>query len=168
MNGSGRPGRPHVLPCVVAAALLLGGCISGRILEGYPGYPFLSFDVPAERDSVFFSLQEELEDQGFALDFSERDEGLVNTRPRDFGPGRMFVSLVVDSIRGGTRAWVAGFEPVVDGARRISPLHEDEWAALRGLAARLSESVGGTAPVEPDPPGDRGAAANDAPSHEDA
>lgn len=134
-----------------AAVLVLGGCISGRVLEGWPGYPFLSFELPTSFDSSFFALQRELVAEGFELDFTERASGLINTRPLELEGSAMFLSLVVDSTAtGGSRAWVAGFEPVRDGARRISPRREQAWETLRGIAARLSERLGGTSPAEPD------------------
>ena len=134
--------------------MTLGGCISGRVLEGWPGYPFLSFDLEAPLDSTFFAVQRELAADGFELDFTERASGLINTRPREFESGPMFVSVVLDTTAaGGSRAWIAGYEPVRDGARRVNPGRERAWSALRGVASRLSERLGGSVPVEPDPPG---------------
>lgn len=136
-----------------AAVLSLGGCISGRVLEGWPGYPFLSFETPAPVDSTFFAVQPELVAEGFELDFTERTSGLVNTRPLDIDAMTMFLSIVVDTTAtGGSRLWVAGYEPVRGGARRISPRREEAWATLRGIAVRLSERLGGTRPTEPEAP----------------
>jgi hypothetical protein len=138
---------------VLAAALSLGGCVSGRVLEGWPGYPFLSFNRTAPADSTFFAVQRELVAEGFELDFTERASGLVNTRPLERGGATMFLSLVVDTTAaGGSRVWVAGYEPVRGGARRISPRREEAWATLRAIAVRLSERLGGTEPTEPGPP----------------
>ena len=150
-------GRWLVL-CAVAASL--GGCISGRVLEGYPGYPFLSFTVPVPADSSFFDLQDALRAEGFEIDFTERDSGLINTRPAVRAPGEMFLTVVLAAAPddeygpGTTRAWVAGYEPVRDGAERINPLAEESWAELLGVAAALSERLGGTPPEAPDPPAD--------------
>jgi len=136
-----------------AAVLSLGGCISGRVLEGWPGYPFLSFDTPAPVDSTFFAVQRELVAEGFELDFTERTSGLVNTRPLEIDAMTMFLSIVVDTTAaGGSRLWVAGYEPVRGGARRISPRREEAWATLRAIAVRLSERLGGTGPTEPEVP----------------
>jgi hypothetical protein len=136
-----------------AAVLSLGGCISGRVLEGWPGYPFLSFDTPAPVDSTFFAVQRELVAEGFELDFTERTSGLVNTRPLEIDAMTMFLSIVVDTTAaGGSRLWVAGYEPVRGGARRISPRREEAWATLRAIAVRLSERLGGTGPTEPEAP----------------
>lgn len=152
-DGPRRPGgQPLRLAAVALAALLAAGCISGRVLEGYPGYPFVSFDLPGPADSTFFSLQDELRTEGFELDFTERAAGLVNTRPADRPAGRIFLSAVVDSIADGSRVWIAAYEPVRDGARRIDPLDEQGWAELRGVAARISERLGGTEVREPPPP----------------
>jgi hypothetical protein len=138
---------------VWAAVLSLAGCISGRVLEGWPGYPFLSFETPAPVDSLFFAVQRELVAEGFDLDFTERASGLVNTRPLEIDAMTMFVSVVVDTTAtGGSRVWVAGYEPVRGGARRLSPRREEAWATLRGIAVRLSERLGGTRPTEPEPP----------------
>ncbi|MFW6085107.1 MAG: hypothetical protein ACODAA_07835 [Gemmatimonadota bacterium] len=145
-----------VVAAVAAAGLLVAGCISGRVLEGYPGYPFVAFDLPAPADSTFFSLQEELRAEGFELDFTERATGLVNTRPADRPAGRLFLSAVVDSTAEGSRVWIAAYRPVRDGARRVDPLDEDAWADLRGVAARVSDRLGGTAVEEPPPPDGRG------------
>lgn len=138
-----------------AAALSLAGCISGRVLEGWPGYPFLSFEAPTVVDTTFFAAQRALVAEGFELDFTERASGLVNTRPRDVDGLTMFLSLVTDSTTdGASRVWVAGYEPVRGGARRVSPRREAAWEALRRVTARVSERLGGTEPVEPDPPPD--------------
>lgn len=135
------------------ASVAVGGCISGRILEGYPGYPFLAFDVPADTDTVFFGAQRALQADGFELDYSDRSTGLIATRPDERGGGELFLNVVVDSATGGgSRVWVAAYRPSRGGARRINPLAEEEWATLREITHRLSERLGGTTPVEPAPP----------------
>lgn len=139
---------------VAGAALLAAGCISGRVLEGYPGYPFVGFDLPASADSAFFSLQDELRTEGYELDFTERASGLINTKPSDRPAGRMFLTVVVDSTAEGSRVWIAAYEPVRDGARRVDPLDGEGWAELRGVAARISDRLGGGAVREPPPPDD--------------
>lgn len=143
---------------LLAAAAVSSACVSGRILEGYPGYPFLSFTVPAAPDSTFFRLQDALETEGFELDYSELDAGMINTRSSERAAGPLLLTLVVDTASGGastgasSRVWVAGYRLVPDGARRISPLREEAWADLREIAARVSDRVGGSPPEEPDPP----------------
>lgn len=139
-------------PLLLAAAALLSGCISGRVLEGYPGYPFLSFTAPATPDSTFFRLQRALEAEGFALDYTERDAGTINTRPAERPTGRIFLTVVVGAADTASRVWVAGYEPVRDGARRINPLREDRWAELAKIASRLSDRVGGSPVSEPERP----------------
>lgn len=145
-------------PLLLGAAALLSGCISGRVLEGYPGYPFLSFGAPSTPDSTFFRLQRALVAEGFALDYTERDAGTINTRPADRPTGPVFLTVVVgaadDTVPDGTsQVWIAGFEPVRDGARRINPLREERWAELTEIAGRLSDRVGGGPVREPEPPG---------------
>lgn len=154
MNPAPRVARSSAVWLLMwAAAVSLGGCISGRVLEGWPGYPFLSFEAPAPLDTTFFAAQRALVAEGFELDFTERASGLVNTRPREIDGRTMFLSLVVDTTTAGhSRVWVAGYEPVRGGARRVSPRREDAWQALRRVTARVSERLGGTEPAEPDPP----------------
>lgn len=137
-----------------AGAPVLGACISGRVLEGYPGYPFLSFTAPAVPDSTFFRLQRALETEGFELDYTERADGTINTRPSERASGPLLLTVVVDSASSGSssRVWVAGYRPVRDGARRIDPLRREAWAELRDITGRLSARVGGSHPEEPDPP----------------
>jgi len=149
-----RPARLLLL----AAAAVSSACVSGRILEGYPGYPFLSFTVPAAPDSTFFRLQDALETEGFELDYSELEAGAINTRPSERPAGPLLLTGIVDTASSGastgasTRVWVAGYRPVPDGARRINPLREEAWADLREITARVSHRVGGSPPEEPDPP----------------
>lgn len=139
---------------LLAAAAVSSACVSGRILEGYPGYPFLSFTAPAAPDSTFFRLQRALESEGFELDYTQRSSGTINTRPSERSTGPLFLTVVVDSAASAaaSRVWVAGYRPVPDGARRIDPLREDAWAELRGITGRLSGRVGGSVPEEPDAP----------------
>lgn len=154
MNAAPRVARSlPVWLLVWAVASSLGGCISGRVLEGWPGYPFLSFEAPAPVDTTFFAAQRALLAEGFELDFTERASGLVNTRPLEIDGMTMFLSLVVDTAQGGTsRVWVAGYEPVRGGASRVSPRREEAWETLRRVTARVSQRLGGTEPAEPDPP----------------
>lgn len=142
------------VPIAILAALsVAAGCVTGRVLEGYPGYPFLRFEVPASADSSFFALQGALADEGLEIDFSERPTGLINTRPLARDGREMFLSAVVDTAAGGgSSVWVAAYEPVRGGARRINPLDEEAWAALERIVARLSERLGGSAPEGPPPP----------------
>lgn len=161
----------------LAASLLLtlvpvtAGCIGGRVLEGYPGYPFVAIDLPAEPDSTFYAMQDALAAEGFELDFSEPDDGLINTRPVELASGVTFLSVVVgepppdrgppgvppfDASPPGSRAWIAGYEPVPDGARRIDPLDEEGWAELRDVAGRLSVRLGGGPPLDPGAGADAG------------
>lgn len=154
MNAAPRVARSLPIWLLVwAVAPSLGGCISGRVLEGWPGYPFLSFEAPANVDTTFFAAQHALVAEGFELDFTERASGLVNTRPREIDGRTMFLSLVVGTTTdGASRVWVAGYEPVRGGARRVSPRREEAWEALRRVTARVSERLGGSEPAEPDPP----------------
>ncbi|MGD8497045.1 MAG: hypothetical protein PVF05_12795 [Gemmatimonadales bacterium] len=141
-------------PLLFVAAALLSGCISGRVLEGYPGYPFLSFGAPSAPDSTFFRLQRALVAEGFVLDYTERDAGTINTRPADRPSGRLFLTVVVGvAADTASQVWVAGYEPVRDGARRINPLREERWAELTEIASRLSDRVGGGPVREPEAPG---------------
>lgn len=154
MNAAPRAARSLPVWLVAwAAAVSLGGCISGRVLEGWPGYPFLSFEAPTVVDTTFFAVQSALVAEGFELDFTERASGLVNTRPREIDGLTMFLSLVIDTTTGGTsRVWVAGYEPVRGGARRVSPRREEAWAVLRRVTSRVSERLGGSEPTEPETP----------------
>lgn len=155
MNARRLPCRtPLAWLLLCAGPAVLTGCISGRILEGYPGYPFLSFTAPAAPDSTFFRLQRALESEGFELDYTQRSSGTINTRPSERSTGPLFLTVVVDSAASAaaSRVWVAGYRPVPDGARRIDPLREDAWAELRGITGRLSGRVGGSVPEEPDAP----------------
>lgn len=148
------PGRLLVWVAALSLGGSLGGCISGRVLEGWPGYPFLSFEAPAPLDSTFFAAQTALVDEGFEIDFTERASGLVNSRPREIDGLTMFLSLVVDTTTdGASRVWVAGYEPVRGGARRVSPRRDEAWAALRRVTSRVSERLGGSEPAEPETPG---------------
>ncbi|MDT8436470.1 MAG: hypothetical protein RRA92_06910 [Gemmatimonadota bacterium] len=137
---------------LVAAVLLAGlaGCVSGRVLAGYPGYPFVRFDVPADADGTFFALQPVLAAEGFPLDFTSRADGLVVTRNGTLAGRPAFLNVVVGEGAGADASvWVAAWESRPAGARRIDPLQEEAWADLAALAARLSAAVGGGAPHGP-------------------
>ena len=146
-----------VLPLLVAA----GGCVSGRVLTGYPGYPFARFDTRLPADSTFFLLQPAVESEGFALDYTILDEGFITTRSSEVMGRPVFLNLVVepleqDSVVGssdlsGTRVWVAAYEETVSGAERINPLQEDVWADVMDMTARLSTAVDGSTPISPEP-----------------
>lgn len=145
-----------VLPLVVA----LGGCISGRVLTGYPGYPFARFDTPLPSDSTFFMLQPAIESEGFALDYTILDDGLITTRSSELLGRPVFLNLVVETMAqddavdsadpSRTRVWVAAYEETVSGAERINPLQEDLWAEVMDLTARLSTAVEGSTPSGPE------------------
>lgn len=146
----GRRAIRHAMLC--GLALSIGGCISGRILEGYPGYPFLSFTAPTSPDSSFFSLQRALEAEGFEIDFTDRASGSITTRPLTLATGDTFLTVVLDAAASGSRVWVAGYRPVRGGARRLDPLDEEAWAEIEEVAAGLSERLGGTPPEPPPAP----------------
>ena len=143
-----------------AAAVLGAGCISGRVLKGYPGYPFARFDARAPADSAFFSLLPAVEAEGFPLDYTIRDEGFITTRSAEMLGRPVFLNLVVEPIVPGdgsaedpsesSRVWLAAFEETVTGAERINPLQEEMWEEVMNLADRLSSAIGGTSPVGPE------------------
>lgn len=145
-----------VLPLLVAA----GACVSGRVLTGYPGYPFARFDTPMPSDSTFFMLQPAIESEGFALDFTTFDEGLITTRSSELLGRPVFLNLIVESLvpddaarspdPAGARVWVAAYEETVSGAERINPLQEDVWAGVMDLTTRLSAAVDGSTPIGPE------------------
>jgi len=103
------------LPLLVAA----GGCISGRVLTGYPGNPFARFDTQLPADSTFFLLQPAVESEGFALDYTILDEGFITTRSSEVMGRPVFLNLVVEPLEqdgavessdlSGTRVWVAAY-----------------------------------------------------------
>ena len=140
-----------VLPLFWAA----GGCISGRVLTGYPGYPFARFDTGLPTDSTFYLLQPAVESEGFALDYTILDEGYITTRSSEIAGRPVFLNLVVEPLGtdepAGTRVWVAAYEQTVSGAERINPLQEDVWAEVMEVSTRLSTAVDGTTPIGPDP-----------------
>lgn len=158
--------RARRLGAMVFAAATVAGCISGRVLEGYPGYPFLQFDTPLSIDSTFFAVQRAVVAEGFVLDFTERSSGAVNTRPADRLGREVFLSIVVgvpggvpaagaagagDTTRAQTRVWIAGYVRRRSGADRIDPLAEEAWSDLAAIAERVSERLGGTRPRGPPP-----------------
>jgi len=145
-----------VLPLFMAA----GGCVSGRVLTGYPGYPFARFDTQLPADSTFFLLQPAVESEGFALDYTTFDEGFITTRSSEVLGRPVFLNLVVEPLEpeeatesselAGARVWVAAYEETVSGAARINPLQEDVWAVVMDMTARLSAAVDGSTPIGPD------------------
>ena len=83
-----------ILPLLGAA----GGCVSGRVLTGYPGYPFARFDTRLPADSTFFLLQPAVESEGFALDYTILDEGFITTRSSEMLGRPVFLNLVVEPL----------------------------------------------------------------------
>ncbi len=146
---------------------LSAGCISGRVLTGYPGYPFASFETDMPADSAFFRLQPAVESEGFPLDYTILDEGFITTRSSELVGRPVFLTLVVgaggdessagapavemssDGSMGPSRVRVAAYEETVTGAQRINPLQEEVWAAVMEVAGRLSTAVDGTIPEGP-------------------
>jgi len=147
-----------LLPLLISA----GGCISGRVLTGYPGYPFARFDAPLSSDSTFFMLQPAIESEGFPIDYTVLDEGLITTRSSEYLGRPVFLNVVVEPLvrndsagspkpdQTRTRVWVAAYEETVSGAERINPLQEDVWAGVMDLTSRLSAAVDGSIPIGPD------------------
>ncbi len=127
-------------------------CISGPILRGYPGYPFESFVVPGQADSVFFTLQPLLVDEGFPLDYTRLDSRLIATRRSERDDLPLFLSVVVgeEANEARSRVWVAGYESTPTGPLRVNPDNESLWPRVQQVARNLSESLGGTAPTGPD------------------
>ena len=146
-----------ILPLLGAA----GGCVSGRVLTGYPGYPFARFDTRLPADSTFFLLQPAVESEGFALDYTILDEGFITTRSSEMMGRPVFLNLVVEPLEqdgaaespdlSGARVWVAAYEETASGAERINPLQEDVWADVMDMTARLSTAVDGSTPISPGP-----------------
>jgi hypothetical protein len=154
---------------VVVACLVLpaSGCISGRVLTGYPGYPFATFETDMPADSTFFLLQPAIESEGFQLDYTIREEGFITTRSSELLGRPVFLTLVVGPGGDGSgsgvspgddpagiseeisRVWVAAYEETVTGAQRINPLQDEVWAAVMEVTGRLSAAVEGTAPEGP-------------------
>lgn len=145
----------------VATALVLAGCMSGRVLSGYPGYPFVRFSTPLPADSAFFRLQPAVEAEGFPLDYTLREEGYIATRASEVNGRPVLLNLVVESGSEGadappaaarTRVWIAAYEETLSGAERLNPLQEEVWREVTAIAARLSAAVEGDAPVGPTAP----------------
>jgi hypothetical protein len=146
-------GKAFLVAVILTVPGTAGGCISGRILSGYPGYPFASFSVPAAPDSTFFDLQTVLVEEGYPLDYTHRNEGLINTQPGPDPAKPMYLNIVVgdDPNREGWSAvWVAGYEETPGGPKRVNPLDDVLWADVMGVSGRLSERLGGTEPLGPD------------------
>lgn len=132
--------------------------MSGRVLSGYPGYPFARFPAPLSADSAFFRLQPALEAEGFPLDYTFRADGYITTRAAVVAGRPVFLNLVVESAgaagatedgTSGCVVWIAAYEETPVGSERINPLHEEVWRELMGIAGRLSVAVGGGSPVGP-------------------
>lgn len=145
-------------------AAVPAACISGRVLTGYPGYPFAMFETSLPADSAFFLLQPAVESEGFPLDYTILDQGFITTRSAEMVGRPVFLTLVVEPTESatsepaaaapvrfgaGSRVWVAAYEETVTGALRINPLNEQVWSAVMEVSGRLSDSVGGTAPEGP-------------------
>ena len=149
-----RGARATLLALILAIlAPSLSGCISGRVLRGYPGYPFASFSIPSPPDTAFFRLQQSLEDEGYPIDYTEREAGLINTRPGTDPNPPVLLSLVIgdDPEREGwTEVWLAGYERTRSGDERINPLNDGLWPEVMAVSARMSERLGGTQPLGPD------------------
>lgn len=141
----------------IAMALVLAGCMSGRVLSGYPGYPFARFSTPLPADSTFFRLQPAVEEEGFPLDYTLRDQGYIATRASELAGRPILLNLVVESgaaptggapADGPTTVWIAAYEETLSGAVRVNPLEERVWREVMEIAARLSASVGGGTPTD--------------------
>jgi len=132
--------------------------MSGRVLSGYPGYPFARFSTPLPADSTFFRLQPAVEEEGFPLDYTLRDEGYIATRASEVGGRPILLNLVVEAgaaradgvpADAATTVWIAAYEETVSGTERVNPLEEQVWREVMEIAARLSAAVGGGAPAGP-------------------
>jgi hypothetical protein len=111
---------------------------------------------------VFFAAGTALEDEGFALDYTLREEGLLNTRPAHVAGHPVLLNVVVEPVSpggsGSSRVWVAAYEDTRAGAERVDPLREETWSAVVAAVQRLSERLGGGEVSGPDeraprPPG---------------
>lgn len=147
-----RSGGPTLVWTAVALLGVVAGstaCISGRVLAGYPGYPFATFETPLPADSAFFMLQPAVESEGFPLDYSILDQGFITTRSADLEGRPVFLTVIVEPMETASRVWVAAYEETVTGALRINPLNERAWSAVMEVSGRLSASVEGTEPAGP-------------------
>lgn len=145
--------RPALALPALTWLILAAGCVSGRVLTGYPGYPFASFSVPSPPDSTFLDLQEALEAEGYPIDYTLRDDGLINTRLGPDPAKPILLNIVVGADPdhdGWSGVWVAGYEEIPGGPRRVNPLDEVLWTDLMDLSGRLSERLGGSEPLGPD------------------
>lgn len=156
--------RAGIAALAIGFVGLSAGCISGRVLTGYPGYPFATFETGLPADSTFFLLQPAVESEGFPLDYTILDEGFITTRSSEVVGRPVFLTLVVgmddeesnatdppaDDLEEGpgsnSRVWVAAYEETVTGAQRVNPLQKEVWAAVMEVTGRLSDAVGGTTP----------------------
>jgi hypothetical protein len=141
----------------VLSTIALSGCMSGRVLSGYPGYPFARFEAPVPADSAFFRLQHALEVEGFPLDYTFREDGYITTRSATVAGRPVFLNLVVESAEEsaageagtGSVVWLAAYGETEAGSERINPLHDGAWQEVMAIAGRLSAAVGGEPPVGP-------------------
>lgn len=139
------------IPAIAAVGIGVAGCISGPVLRGYPEYPFQTFLVPAEVDSVFFDLQPLLVREGFPLDYTRLDSHLIATRPSDVDEAPLFLSVIVGEEEPGvsSRVWVAGYQDTPSGPLRVNPEDEALWGRVWQVTAELSANLGGTPPTGP-------------------
>ena len=154
-HGTGASGnrRAALALAFILAVTLVSGCISGRILRGYPGYPFVSFSIPSPPDSSFFELQRSLESEGYPIDYTESASGLINTRTGPDPEVPILLNLVIGEDperQGWTAVWVAGYERTREGDERINPLDDDLWSRVMEISRRLSDRQDGTEPLGPD------------------
>lgn len=141
---------------LLTATALSSACISGRVLEGYPGYPFMRLDMPASPDTAFVDAQRALREEGFEVDFSSRERGLIQTRPLELERLGLLLSVVVGEApdaRAGASLWLAGYDTRAGGARRINPLDEHGWRELQRIASALAGRLGSPPPVGPEASG---------------
>jgi hypothetical protein len=136
---------------MAGAVGLCAACISGPVLRGYPEYPFQTFVVPDQADSVFFDLQPLLLGAGFPLDYTRLDSRLIATRRSDVDQSPLFLSIVVgeEEPHISSRVWVAGYQDTPTGPLRVNPEDETLWARVRQIARQLSASLDGTVPTGP-------------------
>ncbi len=99
---------PVSLLAVLGLLVAVGGCISGRVLTGYPGYPFARFDTGLASDSAFFLLQPAVESEGFPLDYTVLAEGLITTRSTEMAGRPVFLNLVLEPLDAADECAIVG------------------------------------------------------------